>query len=94
MCDFLKFEIGESAPVQYDDEDFCWFHPRVAAVPGRDRQGGVAAVMTLQKHLNVSDYYSGMPNSEEAVRVLRSVADRFGQDNERRNHESLRWHRH
>lgn len=40
--------------------DFCWFHPRVAAVPGAGRGGGPAVIMTLQKHLRVSDYYSGL----------------------------------
>ena len=40
--------------------DFCWFHPRVAAVPGAGRRGGPAVIMTIQKHLKVSDYYSGM----------------------------------
>ena len=56
----IDFEIEESVPVEYDGEDFCWFHPRVSAVPGAGREDGGAVVMTLQKHLNVSDYYSGM----------------------------------
>jgi len=39
--------------------DYCWFHPRVAAVPGAGRDGAPAVIMTVQKHLKVSDYYSG-----------------------------------
>ena len=39
---------------------YCWFHPRAAAVPAAGRGGKPAVIMTLQKHLNVSDYYSGM----------------------------------
>lgn len=37
-----------------------WFHPRVAAVPGMGKDGAPLVVMTLQKHLVVSDFYSGM----------------------------------
>jgi len=40
--------------------EFCWFHPRVAAVPGMGHGGRPAVIMTLQKHLFVSDYYSGL----------------------------------
>jgi lysophospholipase L1-like esterase len=45
---------------QHDAGDFLWFHPRAAAVPGQGINGGPAVVMTLQKHLRVSDYYSGV----------------------------------
>jgi len=38
----------------------CWFHPRVAALPGHGREGRSAVVMTIQKHLGVSDHYSGL----------------------------------
>ncbi len=41
-------------------DDFCWFHPRVAAVPGMGHDGGPAVILAIQKHLRVSDYYSGM----------------------------------
>lgn len=44
----------------YDGDDFIWFHPRVAAIPGAGKDGGPAVVMTLQKHLQVSDFYSGL----------------------------------
>jgi hypothetical protein len=36
-----------------------WFHPRAAAVPSAGG-GAPAIVMTIQKHLTVSDYYSGL----------------------------------
>ncbi|MHB8898796.1 MAG: sialidase family protein, partial [Thermoguttaceae bacterium] len=39
---------------------YCWFHPRVAAIPAAGKDGKPAVVMTLQKHLKVSDYYSGL----------------------------------
>ncbi|MBP7936850.1 MAG: exo-alpha-sialidase [Phycisphaerae bacterium] len=40
--------------------DFCWFHPRVAAVPAAGRDRKPAVIMTLQKHLRASDHYSGL----------------------------------
>ncbi|MCS7238455.1 MAG: exo-alpha-sialidase [Thermoguttaceae bacterium] len=39
---------------------FFWFHPRVAAVPGLGKDENPLVVMTLQKHLRVSDFYSGL----------------------------------
>lgn len=30
---------------------FCWFHPRVAAIPAAGRDGQPAVIMTIQKHL-------------------------------------------
>lgn len=38
----------------------CWFHPRVAALPGFGRNGGPAVIMTIQKHLVADDHYSGL----------------------------------
>lgn len=39
--------------------DFCWFHPRIAAIPVADSQTPIV-ICTLQKHLGVSDHYSGL----------------------------------
>jgi hypothetical protein len=39
--------------MRHDDGKFLWFHPRAAAIPG-------SVVMTIQKHLKISDYYSGL----------------------------------
>lgn len=41
-------------------KDFCWFHPRVAALPEFGEGGKPAVVMTIQKHLAADDHYSGM----------------------------------
>lgn len=47
--------------------DFCWFHPRAAVVPrppsAKDALGRPLPpriLLTLQKHLRISDYYSGL----------------------------------
>lgn len=39
---------------------FCWFHPRVAAIPDGAGAGKPRVVMTIQKHLVASDHYSGL----------------------------------
>ena len=44
----------------HDDGKFLWFHPRAAAVPGAGKAGAPAVVLTLQKHLRISDFYSGI----------------------------------
>ena len=38
----------------------CWFHPRAAALPGHGKDGQPAVVITIQKHLGVSDHFSGL----------------------------------
>ncbi len=45
---------------QETSPEFCWFHPRAAAIPGAGRDGRPAVILTLQKHLRVSDHYSGL----------------------------------
>lgn len=47
------FTVKLEAVMKHDDGKFLWFHPRAAPVPG-------GVVMTIQKHLKVSDYYSGL----------------------------------
>ena len=56
----LTFTVRLEVAKQDLTPDFCWFHPRLAAVPGAGANGGTAVIMTIQKHLKVSDYYSGM----------------------------------
>ena len=53
------FEIQLETVMQHDDRKFLWYHPRVAPVPAAEG-AGPAVVMTIQKHLQVSDYYSGL----------------------------------
>ena len=49
----LDFTVKLETVMKHDDGKFLWFHPRAAAIPG-------GVVMTIQKHLMVSDYYSGL----------------------------------
>lgn len=56
----LDYDITLQTVLEHDDGEFLWFHPRVAAIPGIGVDGGPTVVMTLQKHLKVSDYYSGL----------------------------------
>lgn len=56
----LGFTVKLDVARQELHPDWCWFHPRAAAMPGHGRAGGPAVVMTLQKHLKTSDHYSGL----------------------------------
>lgn len=47
------FTVKLETVMKHDDGKFLWFHPRAAPIPG-------GVVMTIQKHLKVSDYYSGL----------------------------------
>ncbi len=58
-ADLIK-SIESVCAFNYDGDDFCWFHPRVATVPVIIKEGFPRVLMTVQKHLLVSDYYSGM----------------------------------
>jgi hypothetical protein len=53
------FSVKLETVMKHDDGKFLWFHPRAAAIPGAEK-GKPSVVMTIQKHLKVSDYYSGL----------------------------------
>ena len=55
----LPYEVQLDVVHQELSPDFCWFHPRVAAIPNSD-PAAQTIVCTLQKHLGVSDHYSGL----------------------------------
>ena len=46
--------------LEHDDGEFLWFHPRACAIPAAAPDKPPRVVMTIQKHLRVSDYYSGL----------------------------------
>jgi len=56
----LTFKVQSDFAFRELNRNYCWFHPRVAAVPGYGKNGMPAVIMTIQKHLAVSDFYSGM----------------------------------
>ena len=58
--EIVPFAVEAEPAFQELHSDFCWFHPRVAAMPGYGKDGGPAVMMTIQKHLGVSDHYSGL----------------------------------
>lgn len=73
LCLPLLILVGQACPgdepdfrVELDvvkqelDPGFCWFHPRVAAIPGFDKAGDPLVVLTIQKHLIADDHYSGL----------------------------------
>ena len=56
----LPFEVKAEPVFKELTKAYCWFHPRVAALPGYGKDGGPAVVMTIQKHLSADDHYSGL----------------------------------
>ena len=48
--------VDRKIVLEHDDGKSLWFHPRACAIPGSDGH----IVMTIQQHLQKSDYYSGM----------------------------------
>jgi hypothetical protein len=55
----VDYTVELETVMKHDDDKFHWFHPRAAAYPVSG-QTGPAVVMTIQKHLIISDYYSGL----------------------------------
>lgn len=56
----LDFSIRLDTVLESSDPSFIWYHPRVAVIPAKEAGGVPRVVMTLQKHLKTSDYYSGL----------------------------------
>jgi hypothetical protein len=56
----LDFRVKLETVLKHDDGKSLWFHPRIAAIPATGGESVPTVVMTLQKHLQVSDYYSGL----------------------------------
>jgi len=55
----LEYMVKLETVMKHDDGKFLWFHPRAVAIPGAGKELP-SIVMTIQKHLMVSDYYSGL----------------------------------
>ena len=55
----LSFRIQLDTVLEHDDRKSLWFHPRAAMIPAAKKGGQSLVAMTLQKHLQVSDYYTG-----------------------------------
>jgi len=58
--DIVEFKTKVEVVLQHDEDDYIWFHPRVAAIPGNKTGSNPSVVMTLQKHLSADDHYSGL----------------------------------
>ena len=56
----VDFTVQLDVVKQELDPGFCWFHPRVAAIPGAGQDGQPLVILTLQKHLAADDHYSGL----------------------------------
>ncbi len=58
--DLLGFKTKLEVILQHDEDDYIWFHPRPAAIPGSKKGSNPTVIITLQKHLTADDYYSGL----------------------------------
>lgn len=56
----ISFDVRADVAYKQLSPKFCWFHPRVAPLPGQGKNGQPAVIMTIQKHLAADDHYSGM----------------------------------
>lgn len=56
----IPYEISLNTLLEHDDGTFLWFHPRAAAIPSSGTDRPPEVIITLQKHLQVSDFYSGL----------------------------------
>jgi hypothetical protein len=56
----LPFTVRAEPVLKELSPKFCWFHPRVAPLPGHGKNGQPAVIMTIQKHLAADDHYSGL----------------------------------
>jgi hypothetical protein len=56
----VAYTVEATAAFRQLSPEFCWFHPRVAAVPDDSRSDRPVVIMTLQKHLVADDHYSGL----------------------------------
>ena len=56
----VPFSTRLDTVLEHDDGKFLWYHPRVTAIPSPGGEGRPGVLMTLQKHLNTSDHYSGL----------------------------------
>ena len=54
--DALSISVEQQIILEHDDGKSLWFHPRACAIPNSDGH----IVMTIQQHLQKSDYYSGL----------------------------------
>lgn len=55
----VDFTVKLETILTHDDGKFLWFHPRTAVIPGANGSAP-QVLLTLQKHLRISDYYSGL----------------------------------
>lgn len=56
----LAYTISQQVLLKSKPNEHTWFHPRVAAFPNSNPSQPFTVLMTLQKLLPVSDYFSGM----------------------------------
>jgi len=57
-ADVLDYRVQVETAYEQLSDEFFWFHPYLAAIPGAGRNGHPAVLMLTQKHLVADDHYS------------------------------------
>lgn len=56
----VSFTVRLEEVLSHDDGKFLWYHPRATVYPDPNNSKGAVQLITLQKHLMVSDHYDGL----------------------------------
>lgn len=56
----VNFKVHLEEVLSHDDGNFLWYHPRATLYPDPENPRGAVQLLTLQKHLMVSDHYDGL----------------------------------
>ncbi|MGD9646191.1 MAG: GDSL-type esterase/lipase family protein [Pirellulales bacterium] len=56
----IDFEVRLEELLSHDDGEFLWYHPRATVFPDPKTPRACVQLITLQKHLMVSDHYDGL----------------------------------
>ncbi len=63
----LTYTISREVLMESKPDEHTWFHPRVTTIPRIDTTQSPTVLMTLQKLLPVSDYFSGLSTIQFSI---------------------------
>lgn len=65
----VEFRVEVEELLSHDDKKFLWYHPRATVYPNEFTRVPIAeAMITLQRHLMVSDHYDGLATMHRSRR--------------------------
>ena len=66
----LDFKVRLEEVLSHDDGKFLWYHPRATVYPDPTNPRAEVQLLTLQKHLMVSDHYDGLATMSRTEKLL------------------------